>query len=146
MAALEDLRPHIAELRDRLIKCVVVVAIAFCLLFRLGAHHGMGYYAAKRGYTGSGQVVAVKKWVSSFYRRYVPVSFASWLSRLLFYQLWSFLFRDYMSTKNTLCYLSVRHRNALSPCFVCVLFCFSGRLQIFGQLRRGTDHGDDKYC
>ena len=90
---LEDLKPHIAELRDRLIKCVAVVAIAFFACFSVWEPI-MAWVTMplKEAIPDSGQVVAVKMGEQFFTA--VSVSFfASLVISLpvIFYQLWAFL-------------------------------------------------------
>ncbi len=90
---LEDLKPHRAELRDRLIKCVIVLAVAFFACFAVWEPI-MAWVVAplKEAIPASGQVVAVKMGEQFFTA--VSVSFfASLVISLpvIFYQLWSFL-------------------------------------------------------
>lgn len=90
---LEDLKPHIAELRDRLIKCVVVLAVAFFACFAVWEPI-MAWVTMplKEAIPSGGQVVAVKMGEQFFTA--VSVSFfASLVISLpvIFYQLWMFL-------------------------------------------------------
>ncbi len=90
---LEDLKPHIAELRDRLIKCVAVVAIAFFACFAVWEPiRAWVTMPLKEAIPVGGQVVAVKMGEQFFTA--VSVSFfASLIISLpvIFYQLWMFL-------------------------------------------------------
>ncbi len=90
---LEDLKPHIAELRDRLIKCVIVLAVAFFACFAVWEPI-MAWVTMplKEAIPSGGQVVAVKMGEQFFTA--VSVSFfASLVISLpvIFYQLWMFL-------------------------------------------------------
>ncbi|MGE4399921.1 MAG: twin-arginine translocase subunit TatC [Campylobacterales bacterium] len=90
---LEDLKPHIAELRDRLIKCVVVLAVAFFACFAVWEPI-MAWVTMplKEAIPSGGQVIAVKMGEQFFTA--VSVSFfASLVISLpvIFYQLWMFL-------------------------------------------------------
>jgi len=90
---LEDLKPHIAELRDRLIKCVVVVGIAFFACFAVWEPI-MEWVTQplKDAIPKGGEVIAVKMGEQFFTA--VSVSFfASLMISLpvIFYQLWMFL-------------------------------------------------------
>lgn len=90
---LEDLKPHIAELRDRLIKCVIVLGVAFFACFAVWEPI-MAWVTMplKEAIPDSGQVVAVKMGEQFFTA--VSVSFfASLVISLpvIFYQIWSFL-------------------------------------------------------
>jgi len=90
---LEDLKPHIAELRDRLIKCVIVLAVAFFACFAVWEPI-MAWVTMplKEAIPTGGQVIAVKMGEQFFTA--VSVSFfASLVISLpvIFYQLWMFL-------------------------------------------------------
>ncbi|MCI4399002.1 MAG: twin-arginine translocase subunit TatC [Campylobacteraceae bacterium] len=90
---LEDLKPHIAELRDRLIKCVIVLGVAFFACFAVWEPI-MAWVTMplKEAIPNSGQVVAVKMGEQFFTA--VSVSFfASLVISLpvIFYQIWAFL-------------------------------------------------------
>ncbi|HRF56449.1 MAG TPA: twin-arginine translocase subunit TatC [Campylobacterales bacterium] len=90
---LEDLKPHIAELRDRLIKCVIVIAIAFFACFAVWEPI-MEWVTMplKDSMPKGGDVIAVKMGEQFFTA--VSVSFfASLIISLpvIFYHLWSFL-------------------------------------------------------
>lgn len=90
---LEDLKPHIAELRERLIKCVIAVGVAFFACF--AAWEPIMAWVTmplKEAIPAGGQVVAVKMGEQFFTA--VSVSFfASLVISLpvIFYQLWMFL-------------------------------------------------------
>jgi sec-independent protein translocase protein TatC len=90
---LEDLKPHIAELRDRLIKCVIVLGVAFFACFAVWEPI-MAWVTMplKEAIPNNGQVVAVKMGEQFFTA--VSVSFfASLVISLpvIFYQIWAFL-------------------------------------------------------
>jgi sec-independent protein translocase protein TatC len=90
---LEDLKPHIAELRDRLIKCVIVLGVAFFACFAVWEPI-MAWVTMplKEAIPNNGQVVAVKMGEQFFTA--VSVSFfASLVISLpvIFYQILAFL-------------------------------------------------------
>ena len=129
---LEDLKPHIAELRDRLIKCVAVVAIAFFACFSVWEPI-MAWVTMplKEAIPDSGQVVAVKMGEQFFTA--VSVSFfASLVISLpvIFYQLWAFLAPGLYEHEKKIHYAVCRlcYRYVYCRSSFCILFCLSGRI------------------
>lgn len=89
----EELRPHIAELRNRLIVCVVALAIGFFACFSVWEPiMGWVVLPLKEAMPVGGQVVAVKMG-EQFFTAAMVSFFASLIISLpiIFYQLWAFL-------------------------------------------------------